>query len=86
MRHAPLPLILVLAACQVEPVASPQPSDCGADAYQSLVGAQLAAVTLPADLNARIIGPDTAITMDFRPDRLNIEVEESGWIMAVYCG
>ena len=86
MRLMPFALPLALAACQVETVATPAPSDCGADAYQSLVGANLAAVTLPADLGARIIEPGMAVTMDYRPDRMNIEVEESGWIMAVYCG
>ena len=83
----PLAPALLLAACQAVPVAAPTPSDtCPADAYQSLVGAQLAAVTLPSDLNARIIGPDTAVTMDYRSDRMNIELDESGWIVAVRCG
>ena len=40
----------------------------------------------PSELDARIIGPDTAVTMDHRPDRLNIEVNGSGIIERVYCG
>ncbi|SFO93257.1 I78 family peptidase inhibitor [Tranquillimonas alkanivorans] len=59
---------------------------CGADGYGSLVGAQLAAVTMPADLNARIIGPDTMVTQDYQPGRLNIVVDEDGYITRVYCG
>ena len=73
---------MVLAACE-----STQTEDaCGADEYGGLVGQPLAAVTLPADLDARIIGPDTAVTMDHRPDRLNIAVDGSGIIETVYCG
>ena len=58
----------------------------GADDYQGLVGQPLAAVTLPAELDARIIGPDTAVTMDHRPERLNIALSGSGIIERVYCG
>jgi hypothetical protein len=59
---------------------------CSADDYGSLVGQPLAAVTLPKDLNARIIGPDTVVTMDHRPERLNIEVDGRGTIERLYCG
>jgi hypothetical protein len=59
---------------------------CGADDYAGLVGANIAAVTLPADLNARILGPDDAATMDFIPDRLNILTDEDGVILSLDCG
>lgn len=73
---------MVLAACE----ATQTEEACGADDYQGLVGQSLAAVTVPAELDARIIGPDTAVTMDHRPDRLNIAVDGSGIIERVYCG
>ena len=73
---------MVLAACET----TQTQNTCGADDYGSLVGQPLAAVTLPADLNARIIGPDTAVTMDHRPERLNIEVDGRGTIERLYCG
>lgn len=78
---------LLLAAC--EPFEDPpdQNADaCGAAGYQSLVGAQIAAVTLPADLNARVIYPDTVVTLEFNPKRLNIAVNAAGRIERVYCG
>lgn len=85
MTQCVLALVLsgtVLAACE----ATQTEDACGADDYRGLVGHPLAAVTLPADLGARIIGPDTAVTMDFRPERLNIAVDGSGNIERVYCG
>ncbi len=85
MTQCVLALVLsgmVLAACE----ATQTEDACGADDYRGLVGQPLAAVTLPADLGARIIGPDTAVTMDFRPERLNIAVDGSGIIERVYCG
>lgn len=62
------------------------PTACGAVDYQWLVGENLAAVTLPSDLNARIITPGTVITMDYNPRRMNIVVDERGYIIRVYCG
>lgn len=86
-----MPIVLVLlaapllAACQ--PAAVPPAADaCGAAGYQSLTGALLAAVTLPADLDARIIQPDSAMTLEYRAERLNIRVDDAGRIIAVTCG
>ncbi len=77
---------LIVAGCQPTPVVTPAPASCGAEGYQSLVGAKLAAVTMPADLNARIIKPGQAVTLDFRPDRINFELDARGVIRRVYCG
>lgn len=62
------------------------PDTCGKDGYASLVGASLAATTFPSNLNARIIGPDEAVTLDFQPDRLNIFTDTSGLITRISCG
>ena len=59
---------------------------CGAGDYQSLVGSSIAAVTLPSDLNHRVIGPNDAVTMDYNPERLNIYTDEDGVITEVKCG
>ena len=82
-------LLLALAACAapVAPAAPPSPTDpCGADAHAGLVGTNVAAVTPPADLDARIVGPDTVVTMDHRPERLNVETDADGTITALRCG
>ena len=82
---------VLLAACAAEPAPPPDApgvadDPCGASGYAGLVGANVAAVTLPADLDHRIIGPDTVVTMDFVPERLNIEVTADGLIAGLRCG
>ena len=34
----------------------------------------------------RIIRPGDAVTMDFRPERLNFEIDTAGKIARIYCG
>ncbi len=58
---------------------------CGASQYRSMIGANIAAVQLPADANIRIVQPDTIVTEDFRPDRLNIIADANGVITALEC-
>ena len=95
MKHLVLPLVVLLAACVEEtpapdagqPVLPPAADDtCGANDYASLIGTPLAAVTLPADLNDRVIEPDSAVTMDFVPERLNIYLDDAGIITQLTCG
>lgn len=58
---------------------------CGAAAYRDMIGANLAAVTFPADSGIRVIQPDTAVTQDFRADRLNVIADAQGVITALEC-
>jgi hypothetical protein len=58
---------------------------CGAAQYRAMLGSNLAAVTFPADAGIRIIQPDTMVTQDFRPDRLNVIVDANGVITALEC-
>lgn len=58
---------------------------CNGAQYRAMVGANIAAVTLPADSGIRVIGPDTVVTEDFRPDRINIRTDANGVITAVEC-
>ncbi|ETX14491.1 hypothetical protein OCH239_02700 [Roseivivax halodurans JCM 10272] len=85
MRRVLILLAAGLAACTA---AEPNPSApaCGADGYQSLVGSPLAAVTLPAELPQRVIRPGEIVTMEYRADRLTIDVDEAGTITGVRCG
>lgn len=84
-----LAAIALLAACEPVPVPvrpDTPPDDCRASAYQGLVGQPvtvLAAMTFP--IGTRQIGPDDAVTADFRPERLNIEYGRSGRIEKVAC-
>lgn len=75
--------ILATAAC----VAEPEENACGAAGMQDLLDrdkAVLAAMTLP--VGTRVIEPGTAVTEDYRADRLNIDVDASGTITGVWCG
>lgn len=84
----PLPL-LVLAACvepAEQPATNPDTDACQASQYQGLIGqprSVLADMTFPA--GTRIIDQGDAITMDFRHDRLNIEVSANGRIDKIGC-
>lgn len=56
---------------------------CNGAQYRSLIGQQLAAVTVPEGV--RTIAPDTVVTQDFRADRVNLRVDANGVITAVEC-
>ncbi|MHA6344945.1 I78 family peptidase inhibitor [Roseivivax sp. CAU 1761] len=87
LRHvAPAGLVLLLAGCATAQVPTGAEDTCGAAGYRSLIGKNIAAVTLPADAPIRILGPDSMATMDFRPDRLNIETDRGGYILRLRCG
>ncbi|MDD7970373.1 I78 family peptidase inhibitor [Roseinatronobacter alkalisoli] len=86
---APILGLALLAACQSE---TPDPApdmeaSCGADDLQSLISQPLAQFQGHPDAEAtRVIAPGTAVTMDFRPDRLNVEHDADLIITRIYCG
>lgn len=60
---------------------------CGASQYQDLVGqprSEAEAVDWPEPF--RIVGPDTAVTMDFNPERINIVYDENDVVTRIDCG
>jgi hypothetical protein len=60
---------------------------CGAEPLQGLVGTSvgdLEAETLPEP--RRVIFPGMAVTQDFVPERLNVEIGSGDEIERVYCG
>lgn len=94
-----LAALVLLAACAQMPlaggsgaadgaVAVAQADDaCGAGGLQGLVGTSVGALDaagLPE--NRRVIFPGMAVTMDFVPERLNVEVGGNDRIERVYCG
>lgn len=58
---------------------------CGAAAYSAMIGTPIAAASFPATPQIRVIMPDSAVTEDFRPDRLNVIVDAGGNITALEC-
>lgn len=84
MGKAALLLVLGLAGCVA---ASPEADACGAAGLQSLIGQKddaLAAMTFPQ--GTRFIYPGTPVSEDYRPDRLNIDIDQSERITGVWCG
>lgn len=94
-----LPLALVLAGCvpvEAPPVApgpgkparpAPPVGLCDAPQMQGLVGqdgAVLDSLSLPDPV--RIIKPGMAVTMDYAPERMNIQIDRNGLIESVTCG
>ena len=82
-------LVLALGACAEMKVAVPggPAGTCPADQHQDWVGQRvdvLNDVELPE--GARVLFPTTPATMDYREDRLNIEVDKADRIARVYCG
>ena len=85
---------LFLAACQTTttPVttkpATPQPVvPCQAANYQTLIGqhkSKIRAAKIPGIV--RIIHSDSAVTLDYNENRLNIQVGPKGTILKVTCG
>lgn len=80
--------VLALAACaRTQSPAAPDSADaCAAADYQGLVGAQLAAVTLPAGLNMEIIEHGAAPPSPADPARMIFQLDAEGRISRVYCG
>lgn len=69
------------------PKTDPQEQDeCGASGYVGMVGTSIAAITLPSSLNHRVIGPDTMVTYDYVPERINFHTDKNGIILSVSCG
>ena len=60
---------------------------CGAAGFAGLIGqsGEIARL-LELDDPARVIAPDTAVTMDFRPDRINFVLNDEDRIERIECG
>src|SRR5262249_10639091 len=56
---------------------------CGAHARADFIGQNVSAVTPPP--GARVIAPDSVVTQDFRPERLNIITDAHGVIQRLEC-
>ncbi len=96
MRPFALLIPLGLAACVeiesppdpgVMPPPMPPEDSCGAPDLQFLRGQPETVLhTMKFGVPVRIIQPGMAVTMDYNPTRLNIEIDESGEIFRISCG
>ncbi|WP_428968011.1 I78 family peptidase inhibitor [Sphingomonas sp. Xoc002] len=94
IRPAVLLALLPLAACMTTPKAE-GPSDgsgCGDAKAADLIGKRWTeALRAPTQKRTgardlRVIAPGDAVTMDYRPDRLNIETDAEGKVVRLKCG
>ena len=101
MTRLPLILPLALAAA-CTPVtgdappatAAPDPipgTRCDANVLAGLVGKPAASISdeakrLSGARTVRSYGPNDPVTMDYRPDRLNIETDAKGVVVRFTCG
>jgi len=88
--------VMLLSACATplpKPVHPPGGSadECGAGKVGAYLGRQADDRTMAAIRSAvghdriRMIRPGMAVTMDYRADRLNVDVGERGRIRRLYC-
>ncbi|MDQ1230820.1 hypothetical protein QE379_002246 [Sphingomonas sp. SORGH_AS 879] len=83
-----------LAACAPAPRTETMTDDlgCGDGKVARLVGKVWAesmrdqVMKTSGARTLRVIAPDTVVTMDFRPDRLNVETDAQGRIIRFKCG
>ena len=90
MRY--LLLAILLGACATAPEQAPAAGTCDAAPIQDLVGKRYDAA-LGTDGQARsgargvrVIRPGQAVTMDYRVDRLNIELNAGETVISLRCG
>ena len=94
MRAAVLLAALPLAACVTTPKAAeaPRTSQCGDAKATDLIGKPWAetlrapTMTRTGAKALRVIAPGDGVTMDYRPDRLNIETDAGGRVVRLRCG
>ncbi len=92
MFRLPIAIIIFgarLASANAHPF--PAGQDCGATRVKSFVAklatpAAIARIKLRSGAAAmRVIKPGMAVTMDFSPTRLNVELDERGRVKALRC-
>ena len=92
-----LPALVVLAGCASQgpatgPTGAPLGGTCNAQPAQSAIGKSSTAKVVEAArvsagaLMVRILRPGQMITKEFDAERLNLEVDAAGRIVAVRCG
>jgi hypothetical protein len=92
-----VPLTLLAAsACNYDKAPegppTPPPGKCVADGLGGFTGkthtdaVEKDALRLSGSKSARWISPGMAVTMDFREDRLNFELDAQGKIVRAFCG
>jgi hypothetical protein len=69
-----------------QPESSDPLDPCFAGSFLDLIGRQVATIGIAETPTFRLIRPESLVTEDFVPSRVNALVEPSGMISSVYCG
>ena len=75
---------VILSACRQEPLVTK--ASCDQEQYQNVIGRNIGEVAFAPTVNKRVITEGDAVTMDHNPQRLNVLVDDKGWIKRIYCG
>lgn len=86
-------LVLLLSACDATvpvpngpPTPEPSQDTCNASQYSALIGQDATALERVLILSqVRVIRPGQAVTMDFRPERINFNVDGANRITSISC-
>ncbi len=62
------------------------PDTCNLSNYEGFVGQPLAAVTIPTDVQTRIVRSNSILSQVYEAARVNFHVNDSGTITKVICG
>ena len=91
MRNCLCAGLVALSGCGlvggVDPEVAEQLGTCGADAYVNQLGEPLRDAVLPRGPEIRVVTPSMLGSLgETVPTRLNLELDEAGVIIGVYCG
>ncbi|PUB15468.1 I78 family peptidase inhibitor [Yoonia sediminilitoris] len=86
-----LGLLILLAGCAAAPTPAPitprLPDTCDAESYGYLVGQDATALeTVLIMRMVRVIRPGDLVTQDYRPQRINFEIDRTNRIAGISCG
>lgn len=69
-----------------DPIPAPADDSCGAAALADHLGAPAADLGTALPAGARLLPPGSMMTQDFRPDRVNLDLDAEGRITRIWCG
>lgn len=94
--HRFIPTLALLTACAQPPapedaLLSPEPAPvdlafCQGEAVAGSVGQPVSTIQAQLPERSRVLGPGDLATQDYRIDRLNVFVDETGIIQRLTCG
>lgn len=85
--YTALAVCLALIACQEVTVAKNPVESCGAEDMSHLMGLQRAQLeSIAFSQPHRILGPNDPMTKDYRLDRVNFYLDDSGTVVRIDCG